>query len=82
MPAGLWTNQLESLPAEIGMMTNLQVRCCTQAHLLPLSSVLSIYPSVMGGYASVSGITVSVSEKQPADAVGSLQAPSIVKHLL
>ena len=23
-PAGLWTNQLESLPAEIGLMTNLQ----------------------------------------------------------
>ena len=35
-PAGLWTNQLESLPAEIGFMTNLQVRYRLQAHLLTL----------------------------------------------
>ena len=34
LPAGLWTNQLESLPAEIGLMTNLQACYPSLAHLL------------------------------------------------
>ena len=34
LTAGLWTNQLESLPAEIGLMTNLQACYPSRADLL------------------------------------------------